>query len=549
MNIIHEIKKEILKIAKDNFGLSKELESSIQIVLNTDRPSETFGDLNCNVAMILAKLLKKAPMSVAEEIAQKLSDEKYIEKAEAAKPGFMNLYLTKSAWAEISKSISDEKEDFFKLPKDAPKKKYLVEFVSANPTGPLHLGHGRGGIIGDVLGNVLKFLGHKADKEFLINDAGNQMKKLSESLKVRCQQELGRKVEFPDDGYAGEYMIDLARKCIEHYGEKVLDQDLSFFEEYAKEQILEMQKHTLDEYGIHFDKWFSETRLHKDGSVDKAIKVLHDKDFVYEKEDALWFKSTEFGDDKDRVIRKRDGFYTYIAPDIAYHKEKYDRGYDVLINILGQDHHGYVNRLKATMEAMGYDPETLQCVLYQLVRITHAGEVVRMSKRAGTFEKLSDVIEEVGKNVARFFYLNKKASAHLEFDMSVATKKTEENPVYYIQYAYVRTKSLLNKASENTELKNIEISTDLSQDEINVLKKICSLEEVLRVIEQSYQTHMLSYYAIELAKTFHNYYARNKIIDANNIEQSKTRLFLVQLVRNTLGICLDLLGLSKPEKM
>jgi len=555
MNILENLQKSVLALIKKEFKLPDSQAKPISINLNIDKP-KNFGDFNCNAAMVLAKNLGQPPIEIAEKIKQIIEKDKslyeQIKSVEVVKPGFVNFHLKNKTWNQIAKELYESKQDYFKLDKTEKIKKFLVEFVSANPTGPLHLGHGRGGIIGDVLVKILNFLGHKADAEFLINDAGEQMRKLANSLKIRCQQELGQAVEFPDDGYVGEYLVEIAKNCIKHYGKKVLDEPLSFLENLAKEQILEQHKKTLDNYGINFDLWFSELRVHKDGSVEKSIEMLREKNLVYEKEGALWFKSTEFGDDKDRVVKKSDGTLTYIAADIAYHKNKFDRGFDVLIDILGQDHHGYVTRLKATMEALGYNPENFDVILYQLVSLKQGGQRVKMSKRAGTFEELSEVIEKVGTDVARFFYLNRKVEAHLDFDLDIATKKTEENPVYYIQYGYVRTNSIFEKAKEYDELKDFEkahLGDDPNNKEIEILKKICSLKHLLKVISENYQTHLLAYYTLELSKIFHNYYASNKIIDTENIEISKNRLFLTKLIQQTLGTCLDLLGLSKPERM
>jgi len=552
MNKFVSISRLILSTIKTKFNLSDSDAKDITIYTNLDKPQE-FGDLNCNAAMVLAKQKGVSPREIAKEIKAAITSESelspHIDKVEIAGPGFINIHLTESTWAEIAETLAEEG---MSPPELDETKKILIEFVSANPTGPLHLGHGRGGIVGDVLAKILRYLGHSADTEYYINDAGNQMQKLAYSLKTRCEQELGEEVDFPEDGYAGKYLVELAKRCIEESGlnppvagKNVIEKDDDFFEEYAKERLLENIKETCDSYGITFDRWFSEKTLHKSGAIEEAIALLKKKDLAYIKDDALWFKSTDFGDDKDRVIKKQDGTYTYIAADIAYHKDKFDRKYDVLIDVLGQDHHSYAFRLKATMEALGEKAENLHIILYQLVSISQGGEQVKMSKRAGTFEQLNEVIEKVGRDVARFFYLNRKVDAHLDFDLETALKKTEDNPVYYIQYAYVRTISLIKKGSSIGEPKQI----TLGLPEITLLKKICSLPELLKSISNSYATHQLSYYTLELAKSFHHYYATNKIIDESNLETSQSRLLMTKIVKQTLALCLDLLGLSKPEKM
>ena len=556
MNIISNLKNDILTTIATSFKLEENRRKSIVINLNTEK--EGFGDLSCNAALILSKDLKISPIDLSDQIKdiliKKFSD--FIEKIEIAGPGFLNIFLKKNTWLKVIDELFSMKSDFYKLNQSEVAKKYLVEFVSANPTGPLHLGHGRNGIIGDVLSNVLKFLGYETVKEFYINDAGSQIKKLGECFKIRCQQELGMNVVLPEDGYAGVYLADLAKECAIQFSDDLLQKPDSFFANYAKDNMLEKIKIDLKAYGLHFDNWFSEESLHKNGSIKKVLDELISRDLAYEKDGALWFRSSKFGDDKDRVVRKKDGSLTYIAADIAYHENKFKRGFDILVDVLGQDHHGYVKRLKATMQALGYNADHLDVILYQLVTLKKGQESIRMSKRAGTFVTLRDVIDTVGKDVARFFYLNRKADAHLEFDLDVALKKTDENPVYYIQYAYVRAGSLLEKAKEDEQLKLFleklslkEAADFLGDSEISVIKKIVAFQDVLNVIVSGYHPHMLAYYSFELAHKFHNYYSNNRIIDLQNIDQSKSRLFVSYLVRNCFGICLDLLGLTKPERM
>ncbi len=569
MNIIFQIKKDFLQIVKNCLGVSENQLESVEIKLNVDKDSQ-FGDLSCNAALVLSKELQKNPRKLVQKIVDAFAKDagetlkENIEKIEIAGPGFLNITLTKKAFHKIALEIFKNKQDFFKLGKDVKRLKYLIEFVSANPTGPLHLGHGRNGIIGDILANVLQFLGHEVTREFYVNDAGSQVKKLGNCFKIRCQQELGEKIDLPEDGYKGEYLIDLAKECVKEYDKKLLDKEDQFFVDYAKENLLKNIEKDLLDYGIRFDNWFSEKTLHQSGAIDKVLQNLKEKDLVYEKDGALWFKSTEFGDDKDRVVKKKDGELTYISADIAYHKDKFERGFDKLVDVLGQDHHGYVKRLKGTVQALGFDVKNFDVILYQLVTIKNKDEAIRMSKRAGTFTTLREIVDTVGSDVARFFYLNRKAEAHLDFDLSVALKKTEENPVFYIQYAYVRTKGILQRAREEKEFNGFideildeKISTDelmqilqsWGQNEFGLIKKFASLSDILEVISKSYQTHLLSYYAFELAHKFHNYYANNRIVDVQNLQLSKSRLFLVILLESMLAINLDLLGISKPEKM
>ncbi len=564
MNIIQTIKHHLLHKALQRFSVGSDVLTNLEFKINATSAAG-HGDISTNIAMLLTKHVGLAPRVVAQDIKDEIMLDQtlkhIISDVAIAGPGFINITLNNDAWVKLVVEISAQKADFFK-DSSASKKRYLIEYVSANPTGPLHLGHGRGAIIGDVLARTLVFLGNNVHREFYINDAGNQIKLLGDSLKARCLQQLGQAAELPEEGYAGEYMIDLAKDCVMQHGESVLEKSDQFFQLYAKEQMLNEQKATLAQYGITFDQWFSEKNLHDDGSVLRAIDLLIKSGLAYELDGALWFKSTEFGDDKDRVIRKSTGELTYIAADIAYHKYKFDRGYDTLIDILGHDHHGYVKRLKATMAALGYNQDALDVILYQLVTIKNGDAVVRMSKRAGTFTKLSDVIEEVGTDVARFFYLNRKADMPLDFDMAAAVKKSDENPVFYIQYAYVRIKSVLAKAraegfDEWINHINQGISAEsyqalescMTDAEKALLKKIAALSDALRAIEQNHQTHVLSYYAHDLAQHLHNYYTHHKVIDIQNEDQSKLRMLMIHLVKETLDVCLDLLGISKPEKM
>src|SRR5581483_8160338 len=416
-----------------------------------------------------------------------------------------------------------------------------LEFVSANPTGPLHFGHGRGAIIGDVLANVLRFMGHTVTKEFYINDAGNQIQKLGESFKIRCQQAAGIQAELPEDGYHGEYLLELAQDCFAELGHTVFEKPDSFFAQYAKDALLQQIRDTLSDYGIHYDVWFSEKILHHNGSIEKALAVLQQKKLLYEADGALWFATTTFGDDKDRVVRKATGEYTYIAADIAYFANKIERGANNLMFVLGYDHHSYAARLNAVKQALGFTECPLEVILYQLVKITEDGQLMRMSKRAGVMITLQDIINTVGVDVARFFYLNRKADAQLEFDIELALKKTEENPVYYVQYAYVRTGSIIAKADQDERLRDITAADAqfIGKQEALLLKKIIFLEQLLHDISLNQQTHLLTYYVLELAQLFHRYYSHVRVIDLEDINKTRGRLLIVTLTRNTIAFVLE----------
>ncbi|MFA5306881.1 MAG: arginine--tRNA ligase [Candidatus Babeliales bacterium] len=565
MNVLGRLKLVLVDRTKSLFKVNDEQLARFEFKINAGG-DDNFGDVSCNVAMIIAKIVGRTPREIAAQLQQELIKgdcADIVASSTIAGPGFLNITLTPQAWRILLGELYVQGKNFFANEPDMPARKYLIEFVSANPTGPLHLGHGRGGIIGDVLARVLSFVGHQVHKEFYINDAGNQIKLLGQSLKARCLQELGQAVELPEGGYAGTYLVDMAKDCIAEQGEKIAEKSDQFFELYAKENLLDLIKATLAEYRITFDRWYSEKTLHDSGVIERVLTLMKSKDLVYEQEGALWFRSTLFGDDKDRVIRKSNGELTYIAADIAYHKDKFDRGHDTLIDILGHDHHGYVKRLKATMASLGYNADNLEVILYQLVTIKEGDVVVKMSKRAGTFTELADVMRTVGVDVARFFFLNRKSDAPLDFDLATALKKTDENPVYYIQYSYVRINSLFTKAAaqgfdgwidqlRNGRMQNNDfdmVMAQISSEEHTLLKKVVALRDVLNSIVTTQQTHLLSYYALDLAQKLHAYYTKNKIIDTDKPELTRARLCMVFMVHRTLATVLDLLGLTQPEKM
>lgn len=549
MNIIEHIRSAFRLYLTAEFQQTLSDEHTT-LMLNDDPAKQQFGDLTSTAALALAKQLKRAPRDIAQTIATNFHHEA-LERAELAGPGFVNFFLTKKAYQELAIQLWQQGDQFVANDSEQKHSNYNVEFVSANPTGPLHLGHGRGGIIGDVFGNIVRMLGHQATKEFYINDAGSQIQRLGESFKIRCQQQLGHDIAVPEDGYHGEYLVELAKQAVQEFGPGLLAKPTEFLATYAKNKLLEHIKTVLTSYGIVFDVWFSEQTLHESGAITQALKLLDQKGFLYEKEGALWFTSTRFGDDKDRVVRKTTGELTYVAADIAYMQNKLARSYDKLIFVLGQDHHSYVTRLKGIMQALGHDPEQLHVILYQLVTLKESGTVLRMSKRAGRMITLEDVIAAVGTDVARFFYLHRKADAHLEFDIDLALQHTQENPVYYLQYAFVRMGSILEKASSYQELTAINAADAeaFTQHEYLLLKKMAALKDLLRSITSTYQTHLLTYYLLDLAALFHKYYQDHRVIDIEARELSRARLLLIILLRQTFDRCLRLMGINRPEKM
>ncbi len=548
MNSFENLKYDFLHFLKNNLAVGQEIFSSIQFDINADQQKALFGDICSNVAMVCAKQLKQNPRAVASQIIQDFSHP-LIEKIEIAGPGFLNFYMKDQWFTNLAQEMNQSKAQFFALKPENPKKIH-VEFVSANPTGPMHVGHGRNGILGDVLARTLDFLGHTVHKEFYINDAGAQITKLGNSFKIRCLQHLGQQIELPEDAYHGQYLVELAQKCVAQFGSNLLQEHNQFFENYAKEHLLQLLQTTLESYGIVFDEWFSEKMLHDHGKVTESLEKLVATGHTYELDGALWLRSTTFGDDKDRVLKKANGELTYVAADVAYLLDKLERGYDELIMVLGHDHHSYKVRLKAILSSFGIDPERLTVILYQLVHIIKDGEPVKMSKRTGNMVTLEEIIQEVGKDVARFFFLFRKADAELQFDINLALSQSNENPVYYIQYAHVRTISVQRKAVEaGITLENTQLLETLSFDEKMLLKKLYELKTLLPQVAQNYQIHLIAHYSYEVAHLFHAYYNQNRIIDSENMPMTMHRLAIVNLVQLNLKTAMFVMGIVPMEKM
>jgi len=546
MNIFIEIQNDFLDFLKKNYQINKNL-LNINFDNNLEEKRIDFGDFSTNAPFVISKILKINHFEIINNVILNFKNIN-ISKIEAASNGFLNFFI-KSDFYENYLSLILKNKILYEKTKN--KKKYNIEFVSANPTGPLHIGHGRGGIIGDILANVLKELGHEVTKEFYINDAGSQIEKLGKSLKARYQELCGLNIEFLDDWYSGDYLINIANDLFKKNENSLLNEEINFFSEYGKKKLLEKLKETLNNYGINFDIWFSEKILHLDGSIEKALKILSEKNFCYELDNSLWFKSTNWNDDKDRVLKKSNGEYTYISADIAYLKNKIDRGYDHLIMILGQDHHSYKTRLNSIINALGYKSEILSVILYQLVTIKKNDESVRLSKRAGNIVLLDDIIKLVGKDIARFFYLNKDADAHLNFDIKNALENSTNNPVYYINYAIVRMKSILKKFEEIkfNENHNNNNKYEYSDIEKMILRKINSFGSILNKIENSYETHILTYYLLELTSLFHNFYTDNQCLNINNKDLTEKRINLVKLNLIIMEKAMNILGIKPSEIM
>lgn len=525
----------------------------LNIHLETPRSKEN-GDYATNIAMQLTKLAKKNPRAIAEAILENLDQASAnIEKVEIAGPGFMNITLAKDYLSKVVPTVLEQSNDYGRS-NFGNNEKIQVEFVSANPTGDLHLGHARGASVGDSLCNVLDFSGHDVSREYYINDAGNQIVKLAQSLEARYRQALGLEAEMPEDGYHGKDIIHIAAELSTEFGAAILEESeearYEFFRTHGlKHEFGKLQKDLAD-FRVDFDVWFSETSLYKDGKVQVALDKLKANGHVFEEEGATWFRSTTFGDDKDRVLVKSDGSYTYLTPDIAYHEDKLQRGFDTLINIWGADHHGYIPRMKAAIEALGYDRKRLEVEVIQMVNLLRDGEKVKMSKRTGNAVTLRELVEEVGLDAVRYNFAMRAGDTHLDFDLDLAVKQSNENPVYYAQYAHARICSILRQAEE----KGFAVSTDnldtlSTEKDIEVLKKVGDFPQVVADAAKARAPHRITNYTQELAATFHSFYNAEKVLDEDHKERSEARLALITAVAQTIKNALKLVGVSAPEKM
>ncbi len=508
-----------------------------------------FGEFTSNLAMRLSKPLKKPPFKIGADIVAALQNhiqnsslKDKIREIKLEGAGFINFYLYNRYFYGELKEIIEQGGDYFRA-QLLSEKKALVEFVSANPTGPLSVAHARQAVVGDALTNILDFRGYKTSKEYYLNDEGNQINILGNSVLLRFKELSGETIDFPEDHYQGEYIYDIARK-IRDSGKDIKD-----FSLYAVEYILDIIKKELQDFGVEFDTWYSQKSLRESGKIEQAFKYLKEKGFLYEQDGALWFKSTQFGDDKDRVVIKSDGSYTYLAPDIAYHREKYARGYQWLINLWGPDHHGYIARLKASVNALGQDPESLSVIIVQLASIFREGKPVQMSTRRGQYITLREILDEVGRDASRFFFLMRKTSSHLDFDLEVAKKQTAENPVYYVQYAYARICSILrNSEASNPSCGALAYELLKEKEEIILIKQVWKLSYVLNTCVETHDPYMVTVYLQELAECFHKFYDAHRVLN-QEADLSAARLSLLQGVKIALSTALKLIGVSQPEKM
>lgn len=517
---------------------------------------KSHGDLSTNIAMRASKIAKKPPVEFAELLKPKLETalaaselKEAVERIEIKHPGFMNFYLSKSYLSKVLLEIKREKNNYGRS-SIGRGVKLQVEFVSANPTGPLTIAHGRQAAIGDSLANILQFLGYRVTREYYLNDEGNQMNILGASIRARYLGLCGAKEEFPTDGYKGSYVMDIAKALKKRYGKRFIKASAAdgAFRGFGLRWILSDIKKDLKAFGVKFDVWYSQKSLRKSGKVDKAMAFLRDKGYIYEKEGAVWFKSTSFGDDKDRVVYKSDGSATYLTPDIAYHLEKYRRGFKHIIDIWGPDHHGYVPRMKAAIKALGFLEDSFAVIIVQLATLHRDGQVVSMSTRAGEFVTLREVMDEVGKDVSRFCFIMRRVSSHLDFDLDVVKKQSMENPVYYIQYAHARIWSILTRGRSSRVSAKFDSALLGEPEELEIMRMLRQFPLIVSMSGKTLEPYVVLQYLQDLATVFHSFYSKHKVL-CDDPSLAKSRLVLVDCVKIVLANGLRLLGVSLPKKM
>ena len=566
--MFEKVEKQLLTLLKESINncfkdspQASSLHNLLDSIILEIPKEKEFGDLSCSIALRLASVFKKNPKEVASEIvaaletlATRRGSGRLIKKIEIKGAGFINIFLKEEAFGDLLVDVNRQGEKFgrFALGKG---RRILLEFVSANPTGALSVAHARQAAVGDALANVLSAAGYKVSREYYLNDEGNQINILGRSIQLRYKELSGEGVSFPEDHYQGSYIVDLAKELFDDAKtkakiEKFNDaQKEKFFTDYGVEKILAVIKKELDDFGVHFDVWYSQKELTKSGKIEKVLLALKKKGLIYEAEGAAWFKSTQFGDDKDRVVRKSDGSYTYLAPDIAYHEDKFRRGFEELINIWGPDHHGYIPRMKAAVQALGKDKEALSVIIVQLATLFRQGVPVPMSTRKGQYVTLTEVLTEVGRDASRFFFLMRKTDSHLDFDLELAKKQTSDNPVYYVQYAHARISGILSGAGEKKiKEKGSKLLLLKEPEERDLMKAIFEYSYCLLVCAKQLDPYHLTVYLQALAATFHRFYDRHKVLSSDE-DLTGARLYLVRAVKIILANGLRMIGVSAPERM
>ena len=576
------IKKTLSEILEDLYSQVEPEIKNLKISIQDNKEKE-HGDLATNIAMVLAKPLKKNPKEIAEEIKQNFVLDEKIIKIEVAGPGFLNFFLSQDSHGEILEQIQKENKDFGKS--GSKQSKVLIEYVSSNPTGPLHVGHGRGAVFGSVLSSLLEEAGFEVDQEYYVNDFGRQMNILATSVWIRYCQLFSSEIKMMQQGYLGDYLLPVAKKLKDEKSDSlfkideslieklnsedqddeftdqlveslrvILKEEFQYIREFALSEILHLIKADLEQCGVHHNAWFSESSLYgndggTDSKVDGSIEELKSRGFIYEEGGAIWFKSSSLGDDKDRVLKRGNGEYTYFASDVAYHLDKYDRGYDRVINVWGSDHHGYLPRVRAAMDACDRDINKLEVIFIQFANLVKAGKKVSMSTRSGDFITLNELMNEVTTEAARFFYINRKADQHLEFDLDLAKEQSKDNPLYYIQYAHARICSVLRKAeNEFEDFDSVELALLGSEKEIEILKLLRQYPQLIERAAKAGEPHLLCYFLRDLSGVFHSYYNSEKFLIEDK-ELMTSRLFLLKGVKQVIANGLRVLGIKAPEEM
>ncbi|MGI2296404.1 arginine--tRNA ligase [Paenibacillus sp. GXUN7292] len=548
-----QVKQEIAKAA---LAAGLVTEEQLPVFVLEVPKDKAHGDLATNAAMQLTKIAKKNPRQIAEQLIEHMDMQAAsIQSAEIAGPGFINFRLDKSYLYPIIDQALEAGKEYGRV-QTGEGKRVQVEFVSANPTGSLHLGHARGAAVGDALCNVLDFANYNVTREYYINDAGKQVENLALSLEARYRQKLGQEADMPADGYYGEDIIGFAAELAEQEGDRLLglseQERFTFLRQFGLERELDKIKRDLERFRVGFDVWYSETSLYESGQVEEGLQALKESGHVYEEEGATWLSTMPFGDDKNRVLIKNDGSYTYLTPDIAYHRNKYNRGFDEMINIWGADHHGYIPRMKAAMAALGNDPERLTVLIAQMVSLFQDGEKVKMSKRTGKAVTMEDLMDEVGIDAIRYFFTMRSMDSHLDFDMDLAISTSNENPVFYVQYAHARICSIFRQAEEQgitlSSVDSIAYNKLNTEAEFDLIRKVGELPSEIAEAAQQYAPHRLIRYVYELASQLHSYYRAERVI-TEDVEQSVARLALLGAVRVAIANVLRLVGVSAPERM
>ncbi len=552
------IRKRIAEIVKRALERSKEeglLPRDIEIDPGVEIPREKgHGDYATNVAFLLARTARKSPEEIARGLIRSMEPASpLVADVRVAAKGFINFVVKEEAFrSELAEILTKGLDAFY--PDVGAQKRVIIEFVSANPTGPLHIGHGRGAVVGDVLAAILEKTGYRVVREYYVNDAGRQIETLGRSVYLRWKELQGAGVDYPKDHYQGEYIREMAHMLLD--GKVAVPEDegeaVAFMARFAADHVLAGIKKDLEDFGVKFDNYYSETNLFENGMVDDSMRVLRERGCLYEEEGALWFRTSTLGDEKDRVIIKSGGEKTYFASDIAYHRDKFLRGFDMAIDIWGADHHGYVERLKAAVEALGRDRDDLKVLLIQFVTLLKDGKPVGMSTRSGQFTTLREVMDEVGSDAARFFFLIRKSDAHLEFDLDLAKKTSSDNPVYYVQYAHARIESIFRTAREEgidlSGIRDADVSLLTLPEENDLVKSVLHFFDVVEGSARSLEPHRISFYLIDLVGKFHSYYNKARVLN-NEPALTMARLALLMVVQHVIRSGLHLLGVSAPEKM